>query len=99
MFRRKRAVLSDTGFNVKFWVDTANPLHSEGRVYGKTVVLVGKGDYTVRGRKWQATTIAWQDPNTGGKSELIFDSKTGLMLAFSEKSAFDVVHEYLESLR
>lgn len=92
-------VLSDTGFNLKFWVDVADPINSEGRLYGKAVTLLGKGVYTLRGHKWYAMTISWQDPTTGGKSVMVFDTRTGLMLAYFEKSAFEVVHEYLESIR
>ncbi|MGA3035926.1 MAG: hypothetical protein ABSE64_00450 [Vulcanimicrobiaceae bacterium] len=92
-------VLSDTGFNVKFWVDPTNPISSEGRVYGKAVALVGNGVYTLRGHKWRAMTISWQDPMTGGKSVMVFDTRTGLMLAYFENSAFEVVHEYFQSMQ
>src|SRR5215467_3402387 len=83
-----------TGLNGKFWVDPANPLASIKGANGEQYSMVGRGPYSRAGRSWDATTISYQNPATGWELVCIFDSKTGLVLAYSETSPGQQVHTY-----
>lgn len=86
------------GFNGKFWVDPANPTASIKGPNGEHYSLVGKGPYSYGGRRWDATTISYQNPATGWQFVCTFESKTGLVLAYSETSPGQQVHTYFRSM-
>lgn len=86
------------GFSGKFWVDPANPLASIKGANGERYSMVGKGPYSRAGRNWDATTISYQNPATGWQLFCIFDTRTGLVLAYSETSPGQQVHTYFRSL-
>jgi len=85
------------GFSGKFWVDPANPLASIKGSNGERYSMIGKGPYSHGGRSWEATTISYQNPATGWQLVCTFESKTGLVLAYSETSPGQQVHTYFRS--
>lgn len=87
-----------TGLAGKFWVDPANPLASIKGANGERYSMVGRGPYSRAGRNWDATTISYQNPSTGWQLVCIFDSKSGLVLAYSETSPGEQVHTYFRSM-
>jgi hypothetical protein len=87
-----------TGFVGKFWIDPANPTASIRGANGERFSLIGKGPYSLRGRSWNAATLNYNNPATGWNIVCIFDSKTGLVLAYSETSPGEQVHTYFRSM-
>ena len=86
------------GFSGKFWVDPSNPLASIKGANGERYSMVGKGPYSYRGRSWDATTISYQNPATGWQLVCTFESRSGLVLAYSETSPGQQVHTYFRSM-
>ncbi len=86
-------------FSGKFWVDPAHPVESVKGPNGAPFTVKGKGPYSYGGRTWDATTMSYENPSTGWQVLLIFESKTGLILAYSENSPGQQVHTYFRSMR
>ena len=87
-----------TGFSGKFWVDPAAPADSVKGPNGELFSLVGRGPYAYGGRTWSGATLSYQNPATGFQYVLTFDTKTGLVLAYSETSPGEQVHTYFRSM-
>ena len=88
-----------TGLAGKFWVDPAHPADSARGPNGEPYTVMGQAPYSYGGRSWSATTMSYQNPATGVQFMIIFDSKTGLVLAYSETSPGQQVHTYFRSMR
>jgi hypothetical protein len=88
-----------TGFSLKFWVDPDDPTSSARGAHGEPYTVVGKGPYTYAGRTWAATTMSYQNKDTGWQLMITFETKTGLVLAYSEVSPGQQVHIYFRSMR
>ncbi len=86
------------GFSGKFWVDPAHPTDSVRGPNGEPFSVVGRGPYSYGGRSWSGVTLTYQNPATGWQYLLIFDSNTGLILAYSENSPGQQVHTYFRSI-
>jgi len=82
----------------KFWED---PTHLDGPV-GTAIgneKIAGKGPYTDSyGREWMATILNYQNPSTGYEKRLIYETETGLLLAYTEKYINEHIFLYLNSL-
>lgn len=87
------------GFNGKFWVDPAHPVDSVAGPNGEQYAIVGRGPYRLGGKVWNATTMSYQNAATGWKSMIVFETKTGLVLAYSEANPSEEVHEYFGGMR
>lgn len=87
-----------TGLAGKFWIDPANPTASIRGAHGERFSLAGKGPYSLHGQSWTAGTLSYNNPDTGWQIVCIFDSKTGLVLAYSETSPGEQVHTYFRSM-
>jgi hypothetical protein len=87
-----------TGFHGKFWVDPANPTASIRGANGETYSIMGSAPYSYNGKTWAATTMSYQNPATGWQLMCIFETKTGLMLAYSETSPAQQAHTYYRSM-
>ncbi len=87
-----------TGMNGKFWVDPANPTASVRGPNGEPFTLMGSAPYTVRGKTWAGTTLAYQNPASGWQIVTTYDTKTGLVLAYAENSPSEQVHTYFRSM-
>ena len=87
------------GFNAKFWVDPANPAGSVQGPSGEPFTVVGTNVYAVAGKRWNATTMSYQNPSTGWKLLLVFETKTGLVLAYTETNPAEEVHLTFRSMQ
>ena len=47
---------------------------------------MGKNNFPIAGRTWNATTMAYQNTASKVQYVVIFDSQTGLILAYTESS-------------
>ncbi len=84
-----------TGFNGKFWVDPANPTGSMRGPNGEQFRVMGSSPYSYGGKTWAATTMAYQ--GNGVTFMCIFETKTGLIVAYSETYPTQQTHTYLRS--
>jgi hypothetical protein len=87
-----------TGINGQFWVDPASPAASKRGGNGETFSFMGSGPYTYNGKTWAASTISYQNPATGVQLMCVFETKSGLIIAYSETSPAQQVHTYLRSV-
>lgn len=87
-----------TQLNGQFWVDPANPTASKRGGNGEPFSLMGNAPYNVAGKTWAATTMSYSNPATGVQYMCIFETKTGLILAYAEISPAQQVHTYLRSV-
>jgi hypothetical protein len=86
------------GFSGMFWVDPANPTASIKGPNGEPYSMRGNAPYTRNGMTWAATTISYQNQSTQVQYMCIFETKTGLYLAYSESSPGGQVHTYFRSM-
>jgi hypothetical protein len=87
-----------TGFHGKFWVDPANPIASKRGPNGETYTIMGSAPYSYNGRTWDATTMSYQNQATGWQLMCVFETKSGLIIAYSETSPAQQVHTYFRSM-
>jgi hypothetical protein len=87
-----------TGMNGKFWLDPANPTASARGPNGEVYTLIGNSPYSYGGKTWAARTMSYQNPASGVQSMCVFETKTGLIVAYSEGSPSQQVHTYLRSV-
>lgn len=88
-----------TQMNGQFWVDPANPTASKKGGNGEPFSMVGSAPYSIGGKTWAASTMSYQNPATGVQFACTFETKTGLILAYSETSPAEQVHTYFRSMR
>ncbi|MFZ0818732.1 MAG: hypothetical protein WAM91_01590 [Candidatus Acidiferrales bacterium] len=87
-----------TGMNNKFWVDPANPAASARGPNGEPYTVMGNSPYSYGGKTWAATTMSYQNPANGVQYMCVFETKTGLIVAYSESNPTQQVHTYLRSV-
>jgi hypothetical protein len=88
-----------TGFTGQFWVDPANPTTSVHGPHGEPYTLKGNSPYSYGGHTWDSTTMSYKNPATGWQLFMVFETKTGLVLAYSESSPAQQVHTYFKGMR
>lgn len=88
-----------TGMYHQFWVDPAKPTASMKGAHGERYAIVGTGPYTIAGRTWKATTMNYRNGATGTELLCIFETETGMVLAYAETSPSQQVHTYFRSIR
>lgn len=86
-----------SGLNGQFWVDPANPTASKRGANGETYTLKGTGPYTLNGKTWTGTLMVYENAASGVQLVCTFDSKSGLILQYSESSPSEQVHTYFRS--
>ncbi len=69
----------------RFWLDPANPTGSVKGPNGEQYSIIGQEPYSYDGKTWDATLLAYTNPDTGVEYHLTYESKTGLILASAEK--------------
>jgi hypothetical protein len=87
-----------TGLTGQFWVDPANPAASKRGVNGEPFSMMGSAPYTYGGRTWAASTISYVNQASGTQLMCVFETKTGLILAYSETTPAEQVHVYFRSM-
>jgi hypothetical protein len=87
-----------TGMNGQFWVDPANPTASKRGANGEPYSIMGSAPYSYGGKVWAATTMSYQNPATGVQLMCVFETRTGLILAYSESTPSQQVHTYLRAV-
>jgi hypothetical protein len=88
-----------SGLNGQFWVDPANPTASKHGANGEPYTVKGTGPYTLNGKTWTGTMMVYENAASGVQLVCTFDSKTGLILQYSESSPSEQVHTYFRSMR
>jgi hypothetical protein len=87
------------GFSGQFWVDPVNPTASMHGPNGEPYTLKGTGPYTLNGKTWSGTMLVYENSASKVQYVCTFDSKTGLVLQYSESSPSEQVHTFFRSLR
>jgi hypothetical protein len=87
-----------TGFSGQFWVDPANPTASVHGAHGEPYTINGHSPYSYGGHTWDSTTMSYKNPATGWQLFMVFETKTGLVLAYSETSPGQQVHTYFKGM-
>ncbi|HJX84182.1 MAG TPA: hypothetical protein VJ723_07555, partial [Candidatus Angelobacter sp.] len=88
-----------TGTSAQFWVDPANPTASFHGAHGEPYTINGRSPYSYGGHTWDSTTMTYNNPATGWQLFAVFETKTGLILAYSETSPGQQVHTYFKGMR
>jgi hypothetical protein len=88
-----------TGMSGQFWVDPANPTGSAHGAHGEPYTINGHSPYSYGGHTWDATTMSYNNPATGWQLFMVFETKTGLVLAYAETSPAQQVHTYFKGMR
>jgi hypothetical protein len=86
------------GFSGQFWVDPTNPTESIHGPNGVPYTVKGTGPYTYNGKTWTGTMMVYENAASGVQLVCTFDSKTGLILQYSELSPSQQVHTYFRSM-
>jgi hypothetical protein len=86
------------GFPAKFWVDPARPVDSVIGPNGERFILMGQTPYSLNGRSRSAAVLKYESPATGWQFVLTFDTKSGLVLQYSETSPGQQVHLWFRKL-
>jgi len=86
------------GFSGQFWVDPTNPTASKRGPNGEPYTVKGTGPYTLHGKTWSGTMIVYENAASKVQNVCTFDSKTGLVLQYSESSPSEQVHIYFRSM-
>ncbi len=87
-----------TGTSAQFWVDPANPTASFHGAHGEPYTINGHSPYSYGGHTWDSTTMSYNNPATGWQLFAVFETKTGLILAYSETSPGQQVHTYFKGM-
>jgi hypothetical protein len=87
-----------SGFQARFWVDPKSATTFKG-ANGEPLSVVGTGPYSYGGHSWTATTMHYQNPATGWEILVVFEAKTGVILADAETSPAQQVHLYFRSMQ
>jgi len=67
----------------RFWLDTNNPTGSFKGDHGETFHLMGQSVYNTAGRNWDATTMVYQNPDSGVTFSVVYDTKSGMILSYN----------------
>ena len=86
------------GFSGQFWVDPANPTASAHGPNGEPYTVKGTAPYTLNGKTWTGTMMVYENAASGVQYVCTFDSKTGLVLQYSETNPGQQVHTYFRSM-
>src|ERR1700674_1181179 len=87
-----------TGTSFQFRVDPANPTTSFHVAHGAPYTINGRSPYSYGGHIWDGTTMSYHNPATGWQLFMVFETKTGLVLAYSETSPGQQVHTYFKGM-
>lgn len=82
----------------RFWVDPLNPTGSVKGPNGEILNIIGQEPYTYGDLSRDATLMAYKNEETGAEYHLTFETKTGLILAYSEKYPSQNTFLYLKSI-
>ncbi len=67
----------------RFWLDPDDPAGSFKDETGATYTIGDRMDYSVAGRNWDAAIMSYQNPGSGVIYSVIYDTESGLVLAYS----------------
>jgi len=82
----------------RFWVDPADPSSSVKGPNGEVLSIVGQEPFSYGGRSWDATLMAYKNEETGTEYHLTFETKTGLILAYTEMYPSQNTFLYFKSI-
>ena len=86
------------GFSGQFWVDPANPTASTHGPHGEPYTVKGTAPYTLNGKTWTGTMLVYENAASKVQYVCTFDSKTGLVLQYSESNPSEQVHTFYRSM-
>jgi|GEM_PF-3469940 len=81
----------------RFWLDPNNPAGSFLDETGVTYTVLNEMAYSAAGKNWDATTMAYQNPGSGVTYSVIYDTKSGLVLAYSHEYPPEKIYMTLQS--
>ena len=82
-------------YPARFWVDPQNPTASIHGPNGEPFTVMGRSPSTYGGRTWDGTTMVYQNPASGTQYMVIFDTASGLILAYSESTPAQQTFKHL----
>ncbi len=81
----------------RFWLDPDDPAGSYRDETGVTYTVLGEMTYSAMGRDWDAATMVYQNPGSGVTYTVIYDTKSGLILAGSHEYPSQKIYMTLQS--
>ena len=86
------------GYPAQFWVDPQNPTASMHGSNGEPFTVMGRNQVTYGGRTWDGTSMVYQNPASGVQYFVVFDTQSGLILAYSENSPAQQTFRHLRAI-
>lgn len=81
----------------RFWLDPNDPAGSFLDETGVTYTVLNKMAYSAADRNWDATMMAYKNQGSGVTFSVIYDTKSGLVLAYSHEYPSEKSYMTLQS--
>ncbi|MFB3764543.1 MAG: hypothetical protein ACE14P_04765 [Methanotrichaceae archaeon] len=81
----------------RFWLDPKDPAGSFKDETGVTYSLLGRMPYSSMSRTWNAATMVYKNPGSGVTYTVIYDTQSGLVLAYSHEYPSEKIYLTLQS--
>ena len=80
----------------RLWLDPKDPAGSFKDETGVTYTIGNRMAYSAAGRNWDATMMSYQNPGSGVVYSVIYDTQSGLILAYNHEYPSEKIYSTLQ---